>query len=141
MYDEDLENARQLCSLAKEAEISAVIASDISIIEFAGTIDLEVHISTHVNISNMEAVWIYSRFADVVVLARELSLEQVKCICERVKRENICGPSGNLLKIETFIHGTMCVYDRRLLNEGNDFHLSTTFRTFEKYSTLLSSVS
>lgn len=109
MYDEDLENSRHICDLALKAGLSAVIASDISVIEYAGSIGLEVHISTQANISNMEAVRYYSRYADVVVLARELSLEQIEFICSRIKKENICGPSGKLLQIEVFIHGAMCV--------------------------------
>lgn len=109
MYDEDLVNSRHICDLALKAELSAVIASDISVIEYAGSIGLEVHISTQVNISNVEAVRFYSRYADVVVLARELSLEQIEYICSEIKRENICGPSGALIQIEVFIHGAMCV--------------------------------
>ncbi|MCK5130802.1 MAG: U32 family peptidase [Candidatus Sabulitectum sp.] len=109
MYDEDLDDARRICDLAKKAKLSAIIASDISVIEYAGSIGLEVHISTQANISNVEAVRFYSRYADVVVLARELSLEQIKHICDEIETENICGPSGSLLKIEVFIHGAMCV--------------------------------
>ena len=109
MYDEDLENVRDICDSALEAKLSAVIVSDISVIEYARSIGLEVHISTQLNISNMDAVRFYSRYADVIVLARELSLEQIEHICAAIKSENICGPSGDLLKIEVFIHGAMCV--------------------------------
>lgn len=109
MYDEDLDDARRICDLAKSAELSAVIASDISVIEYANSIGLEVHISTQLNVSNTEAVRFYSRYADVIVLARELTLEQIEHICYVVRKENICGPSGNLLRVEVFIHGAMCV--------------------------------
>lgn len=109
MYDEDIADARTICDLAIRAKLSAVIASDISVIEYAGSIGLEVHISTQVNVSNMEAVRFYSRYADVIVLARELSLEQIRFICGAIESENICGPSGYLLRIEVFIHGAMCV--------------------------------
>lgn len=109
MYDEDIENAKHICDLAQQANLSAVIASDISVIGYARSINLEVHISTQLNISNMEAVRFYSRYADVIVLARELSLEQIEHICEKIKEENITGPKGQLLQIEVFIHGAMCV--------------------------------
>lgn len=109
MYDEDLENSKKLCELALKAGISAVIACDISVIVYAASIGLEVHMSTQANISNTEAVRFYSRYADVVVLARELSLEQIQNICNTVREENICGPSGRILQVEVFIHGAMCV--------------------------------
>ena len=109
MYDEDLVDARKICDLALSAKLSAVIASDISVIEYARSIGLEVHISTQLNVSNMDAVRFYSRYADVIVLARELTLEQIEYICSCIEKENICGPSGDLLRIEVFIHGAMCV--------------------------------
>ncbi len=109
MYDEDLDGVRSICDQAAETSLSAVIASDISVIEYARSIGLEVHISTQANISNILAVNFYSKYADVVVLARELSLEQVQNICSEIKNRNICGPSGNLVKVEVFIHGAMCV--------------------------------
>ena len=109
MYDEDISESRHICDLAKKAEVSAVIATDISVIEYAVSIGLEVHISTQANISNVEAVKFYSRYADVVVLARELTLEQIRYISEYIKSRNICGPSGNPLGVEAFIHGAMCV--------------------------------
>ncbi|MCK5034849.1 MAG: U32 family peptidase [Candidatus Sabulitectum sp.] len=109
MYDEDLLDARKICDLALSAKLSAVIASDISVIEYARSIGLEVHISTQMNVANVEAVKFYSKYADVIVLARELSLGQIEHICDEIKRENICGPSGELVKIEVFIHGALCV--------------------------------
>ena len=109
MYDEDLENARSMCDKAVDAGVSAVIASDISVIGYARSVGMEVHISTQLNVSNMEAVRFYSRYADVIVLARELTLAQIEHICSEIVKHNICGPSGELLRIEVFVHGAMCV--------------------------------
>ncbi len=109
MYDEDLENAKHICDRAYSSGVSAVIASDISVIEYARSINLEVHISTQLNVSNLDALRFFSRYADVVVLARELTLEQIKHICTQIEKQNICGPSGKLIRIEVFVHGAMCV--------------------------------
>lgn len=109
MYDQELQDMRLICDAAKEAGITAVIASDISAIEYARSIDLEVHISTQVNVSNLEAVRFYSRYSDVVVLARELPLESIRYIVDQIKDQQICGPSGNLMEIELFVHGALCV--------------------------------
>ena len=109
MYDEDLEDSQNTCREAKKAGITAIIASDISVIEYARSIDLEVHMSTQANVSNIESVKFYSKYADVIVLARELSLKQVKDICQKIKDENIKGPSGKLVQIEVFVHGAMCI--------------------------------
>ena len=109
LYDEDLPVMRRLIDAAKESGVSAVIASDQAAINYANSIDLEVHISTQVNISNVEALKFYSRFADVVVLARELNLEQVGAIHKTIEEEQIKGPSGNLIRIEMFSHGALCM--------------------------------
>lgn len=109
LYDHDISLMKKICDTAKSSGISAVIANDISAINYANSIDLEVHISTQANVSNLEAVKFYSKFADVVVLARELTLQQIKNICNEIKKQNICGPSGNLIKIEIFCHGALCV--------------------------------
>ena len=109
MYNEDLEKGKQTLQAALDAGVSAVIASDISVILYARTIGLEVHISTQANISNIEAVRFYSQFADVVVLARELNMEQVKEIHNQIIEQNICGPSGRLVEIEMFCHGALCM--------------------------------
>jgi len=109
MYDEDLLGFKELCDLAKKLGVNAIIASDISVIEYARSIELEVHMSTQANISNIDAVKFYSKYADVVVLARELSLEQVKEICREIESRKICGPSGKLVEVEVFVHGAMCV--------------------------------
>ncbi|MGM5483467.1 MAG: peptidase U32 family protein [Nanobdellota archaeon] len=109
LYDEDIENAKKLCDEAKKNKINAIIASDISIITYAKKIGLEVHLSTQCNISNFEAVKFYSQYADVIVLARELNLNQIKEICDKIQENDIKGPSGKRLRIELFIHGALCV--------------------------------
>ena len=109
MYNEDLEKGKQTLMAAKEAGVSAVIASDISVILYARQIGLEVHISTQLSISNAEALRFYAQFADVIVLARELNLGQVKEIKAVIDRDHICGPSGRLVEIEMFAHGALCM--------------------------------
>jgi putative protease len=109
LYDEDLEDMRQALQSAKEAGISAVIASDMAAIAYARSLGLEVHISTQLSISNRESLRFYARFADVVVLARELTLFQVKEIKKVIDEEHICGPSGKPLRIELFCHGALCM--------------------------------
>lgn len=109
MYDEDLKEIKKICDAAKKAKISAVIAMDMSVIEYARKINLRVHMSTQTNISNIKSVKFYSKFADVVVLARELSLKQIEKIIKEIKKQKIKGPSGELVKIEVFIHGALCV--------------------------------
>lgn len=109
VYDEDMEDLDLLISAAKDAGISAVICSDISAITRAYNAGLEVHISTQTNVSNIDAVKFFSQFADVIVLARELTLDQVASICSQISDENIRGPRGELIKIEIFVHGALCV--------------------------------
>ena len=109
LYGEELDEARRVLDLAKENGVDAVIASDMACILYARQIGLEVHISTQLSISNAEALRFYAQFADVVVLARELRLEQVKDICETIVREQITGPSGQLVRIELFAHGAFCM--------------------------------
>jgi putative protease len=109
VYDEEIADMREICDAAKAAGISAVIAADISAIQYARSIDLEVHISTQSNVSNLEAARFFAQYADVVVLARELKLEQIRYICDQIKEQHICGPSGNLLEVELFVHGALCV--------------------------------
>jgi U32 family peptidase len=109
VYDHELPLMRDICDAAKTAGLSAVIATDISAVSYARSIGLNVHMSTQANISNIEAVEFYAKFADVVVLARELTLEQISNIVEEIKKRNIVGPSGELLKIELFVHGALCV--------------------------------
>jgi len=109
VYDDELETVREICDAAKAANIDAVIASDISAIEYARSIGLEVHISVQANVSNMDAVRFYARYADVIVLARELTLEQITAIGSAICEENITGPSGKPVQIELFAHGALCV--------------------------------
>lgn len=109
IYGEDLPLMREILDAAKEAEISAVIASDVAVMTYARQIGVEVHLSTQLNISNLEALRFYAQFADVVVLARELNINQVKEIYEGIVREHICGPSGQLIRIEMFCHGALCM--------------------------------
>lgn len=109
VYDHDLSVVKTLLSKAKEAGLTAVIASDQAVIASARTIGLEVHISTQLNVTNIETVKFYSLFADTIVLSRELSLRQVKMITEGIEREQVKGPSGNLVEIEIFGHGALCM--------------------------------
>ena len=109
LYDEDVPKAYSTLDAAKAAGVTAVIASDITTIEYARRIGLEVHISTQLNISNTEALRFYSQYADVVVLARELNLEQVRAISDRIASEGITGPSGRPVQIEMFCHGALCM--------------------------------
>ena len=109
IYDEDIEKCHAIIDSALEAGISAIIASDISAILYARKIGVEVHISTQVNVSNIDAVRFYAQWADVVVLARELNMDQVREIHETIIRENICGPHGEPVRIEMFCHGALCM--------------------------------
>ncbi len=109
VYDKEVARMHKIVSASKKAGISAIIASDQAVINYARTINMPVHISTQVNISNTEAVKFYSVFADVMVLARELDLEQVKKISLAIQNEKILGPSGNPVKLEIFIHGALCM--------------------------------
>lgn len=109
IYDSDMETMRMIISRAKEAGISAIIASDMAAILYAREIGQEVHISTQVNVSNTAAVRYYSQFADVMVLARELNMEQVSEIHRAIAAENICGPNGKPIRLEMFCHGALCM--------------------------------
>jgi putative protease len=109
VYDHDLSIVKTVVNRVKETGITAIIASDQAVIGYARSQNVEVHISTQVNVTNIETVRFYSLFADVMVLSRELSLRQIKTICEGVKKENICGPNGKLVEIEVFAHGALCM--------------------------------
>lgn len=109
IYDDDIELMHQIIDAAKEAGISAVIASDVAVMTYCQKVGQEVHLSTQLNISNIEALKFYSQFADVVVLARELNMEQVAKIHEQAEQMNICGPSGKKIRIEMFCHGALCM--------------------------------
>ena len=109
IYDHDIRLLKSIVDAAKEAGISAIIASDQAVINYAFSVGMEVHISTQLNITNVETVKFYSHFSDVMVLSRELSLKQVKLITEAIKREEIRGPKGELIGIEIFGHGALCM--------------------------------
>ena len=109
IYDNDLTLMRIIIDAAKEAGISAVIAADVAVMTYARSIGQEIHLSTQLNISNVEALRFYAQFADVVVLARELNLDQVAEIYRAIREENICGPSGEQIRIEMFCHGALCM--------------------------------
>lgn len=109
VYDDEMQTMRDVILAARDAGIDAVIASDMAAILFAREAGVEVHISTQCNISNVEAVRFFSRYADVAVLARELTLPQVENICRTIESENICGPRGEKMRIEMFAHGALCM--------------------------------
>ncbi|MCC7300993.1 MAG: U32 family peptidase [Verrucomicrobia bacterium] len=109
VYDGEMEEMHALCDAAKAAGVSAVIATDIATIEYARAIGLEVHISVQANVTNFQALEFYARYADTVVLARELSLEQISNIWKKVQGKNLRGPSGELIRLELFAHGALCV--------------------------------
>ena len=109
IYDHDLTLMKKIVDTAKESKITAIIASDQAVISYSSSVKMEVHISTQCNVTNLETVRFYSHFADVIVLSRELSLVQVKEITKGIEKECIKGPSGNLVQIEIFAHGALCV--------------------------------
>ncbi len=109
IYDSEIDYMHQVIDKAKLCGVSAVIASDMAVIRYANSIGQEIHLSTQCNITNIEAVRWYAQFADVIVTARELSLQQVKAITNQIKQERILGHSGNLLRIECFVHGALCM--------------------------------
>ena len=109
IYNEELDYMRKVVDAAKESNITAIIASDMAVIAYAREKKVEVHLSTQCNVTNTEAVKFYSQFADVIVTAREVSLDKVKQITTYIKENNITGPSGRLVQIECFVHGALCM--------------------------------
>ena len=109
VYQTEMEEVRKALQAARDAGISAVIASDMAVIQMARQLGIEIHISTQMNISNFEAAKFYAQFADVIVLARELTLPQIADISRKIREENVCGPSGQLLRLELFVHGALCM--------------------------------
>lgn len=109
IYDHDLSIVKNLVQRVKESGITAIIASDQAVIGYARSQNVEVHISTQLNVTNLETVRFYSYFADVMVLSRELSLRQIKAICDGIKKEQIVGPKGELIEVEVFGHGALCM--------------------------------
>ncbi len=109
MYEYDMQLLKSILQQVKNSGIDAVIAADFAVIEYCNQLKIPLHISTQANVSNIEAVQFFARFADVVVLARELTLKQIEQICKEIKRRDIRGMSGELLKIEVFVHGALCM--------------------------------
>lgn len=109
LYDGDLNLMREIIDIAKEVQVSAIIASDVAALMYANSIGVEVHLSTQLNISNVESLKFYAQFADVVVLARELNMDQVSDIYQSIVKENIKGKKGDLIRIEMFCHGALCM--------------------------------
>lgn len=109
MYEHDMQLLKSILQQVKNSGIDAVIAADFAAIEYCNQMQIPLHISTQANVSNIESVQFFARFADVIVLARELTLKQIEQICKEVKRRNIRGVSGELLKIEVFVHGALCM--------------------------------
>ena len=109
IYDDDIEMMRLIVDAAKAAQITAVIASDVAVMAYCNKVGVEVHLSTQLNISNVEALKFYAQFADVVVLARELNMDQVAAIYQQIQDQQIRGPKGELVRIEMFCHGALCM--------------------------------
>ena len=109
IYGDDIPLMHHIIDAAREARISAVIACDVAVMQYCRQQGVEVHLSTQLNISNIEALRFYAQFADVVVLARELTLDQVADISQQIEQQHICGPSGQLVRIEMFCHGALCM--------------------------------
>lgn len=109
IYGEDIETMHEIIDAAKAANITAVIASDVAVMMYCRQVGVEVHLSTQLNISNIDALKFYAQFADVAVLARELNMDQVKEIHEQIIKQNICGPKGQPVRIEMFCHGAFCM--------------------------------
>ncbi len=109
IYDNELDLMRNIVALAKQNDITAIIASDLSVLQYANSVGISVHISTQCNITNIEAVKFYSSFADTIILARELNLKQVANITKSIEKQQIKGYSGNLIQVEVFAHGALCM--------------------------------
>ena len=128
IYDEEMDEMHQLLDAIKANGISAIIASDQSVIQYARQIGIEVHMSTQCNITNLEAVRYYSQFADVMVTARELNIDQVRHITEEIERQQIRGPHGDLVRIEVFCHGALCMAISGKCNLSQDLFNSSSNR-------------
>lgn len=109
IYNDEIPQMRELLDAAKSCGVTAIIASDMAVIQYARQIGIEIHLSTQCNVTNIEAVRYYAQFADVIVLGRECTLQQIANICQNIKNQNITGPKGELVKIEIFIHGALCM--------------------------------
>jgi len=109
LYEHDMALMQRIISEAKKVGITAVIASDMAAVQYAEEIGMNVHISTQMSVSNFSALKFYSRFSDTIVLAREVDLKMMKFLCEKIKKEDVRGPSGELVRVEVFVHGALCI--------------------------------
>lgn len=109
VYNDEIQQCHELLDAAKKAQVTAIIASDMAVIQYARQIGLEIHLSTQCNVTNVEAVRYYAQFANVVVLGRECNLRQVADICHTIQEEQIKGPKGELVQVEMFVHGALCM--------------------------------
>ena len=109
IYNDEIQRMHELLDAAKSCGVTAIIASDMAVIQYAREKGIEIHLSTQCNVTNVEAVRYYAQFADVIVLGRECQLRQVADICQEIKNQNITGPKGELVKIEMFVHGALCM--------------------------------
>lgn len=109
MYEYDMQLLQTVLKTVKDCQVDAVIASDFAVIASCNRLGIPLHISTQANVSNLESVQFFARFAETIVLARELTLKQIAFICNEIKRKQITGPSGELVKIEVFVHGALCM--------------------------------
>jgi len=109
IYNDEIQQMHELLDAAKACGVTAIIASDMAVIQYAREKGIEIHLSTQCNVTNVEAVRYYAQFADVIVLGRECQLRQVADICQVIKNQNITGPKGELVKIEMFVHGALCM--------------------------------
>jgi len=109
IYDEELQRVKQICQEAQRVKIDAIIAADLAVIQYAHSMGINLHISTQANVCNIETIRFFSQYATAIVLSRELTLEQIVSICRTIEKEQICGPDRELMKVELFIHGALCV--------------------------------
>lgn len=109
IYNDEIQQMRELLDAAKACGVTAIIASDMAVIQYAREKGIEIHLSTQCNVTNLEAVRYYAQFADVIVLGRECTLKQIADICKEIEEQHITGPKGDLVKIEIFIHGALCM--------------------------------
>ncbi len=137
LYDNDLSTCHAIIDAVKESGVSAIIASDIAAILYARSVGVEVHISTQCNITNIEAVKFYAQWADVVVLARELNLDQVSAISKAIIEDDVRGPGGELVRIEMFCHGALCMATQRPISSASRRYAPEMSSLDEQYTAIL----
>ena len=128
IYNDELQKMHELLDAAKACGVTAIIASDMAVIQYAREIGIEIHLSTQCNVTNVEAVRYYSQFADVMVTARELNIDQVRYITEQIEKQQIRGPHGDLVRIEVFCHGALCMAISGKCNLSQDLFNSSSNR-------------